>query len=196
MYKGLFWRENLLDRKEMEVKYFENTLRRHFKWALRVFLWIHFQFVRAKWEENMEMVKLIGKCSLLLKRLKKTPGWTCYLRIPWVWNPKTKPVSCWCVPREKQEEGEAEVRNFWIRSYQQQEKSGMPHMWPPTWVFFFFSDNLTTLMFLVSIDLSEAQRGKRLTSSFSLKGVDVAAYTYEAVRAVFVELFCTPKSSM
>ena len=58
-----------------------------------------------------------------------------------------------------------------------------------------FSDNLTTLMFIVASDLSEAQR-ERLTSSLSLQGVEVTAYTSEAVRRVFVELFCTPKSSM
>ena len=48
-----------------------------------------------------------------------------------------------------------------------------------------FSDNLTTLMFIVASDLSEAQR-ERLTSSISLQGADVTACTYEGVRAVFV----------
>ena len=57
-----------------------------------------------------------------------------------------------------------------------------------------FSDNLTTLMFMVVSDLSEAQRE---THKFpSLQGMNVIAYTFEAVRTVFVELFCTPKSSM
>ena len=50
-------------------------------------------------------------------------------------------------------------------------------------------------MFIVASDLSEVQR-ERLTSSLSLQGVNVAAYTFEAVRTVFVELFCTPKSSV
>ena len=45
-------------------------------------------------------------------------------------------------------------------------------------------------MFTVASDLGEAQR-ERLTSSLSLQGVDVTAYTFERVRAVFVELFCT-----
>ena len=58
-----------------------------------------------------------------------------------------------------------------------------------------FSDNFTILMFVVASDPSEAQR-ERLTSSFSLKRVNVTAYTFEAVRTVFVEIFCTPKSSM
>ena len=39
-----------------------------------------------------------------------------------------------------------------------------------------FSHNLTTSMFIVASDLSEAQR-ERLTSSLALKGVNVAAYT-------------------
>ena len=57
------------------------------------------------------------------------------------------------------------------------------------------SDNLTTLMFVVASDLSEAQR-ERLKSSLSLQEVEVTAYTLEAARTVFVDLFCTPKSSM
>ena len=44
-----------------------------------------------------------------------------------------------------------------------------------------FSDNLTTLMFIVVSDLSEAQR-KRLTSPLSLQGMNVTAYTFEAVK--------------
>ena len=56
------------------------------------------------------------------------------------------------------------------------------------------SDNLTTLMCIDASDLSEAQRN-RLTSSLSLLGMNVLAYTFEAVRTVFLELFCTPKSS-
>ena len=37
---------------------------------------------------------------------------------------------------------------------------------------------------------------ERLTNSSSLQGTDVTADTFEAVRTVFVELFCAPKSSM
>ena len=58
---------------------------------------------------------------------------------------------------------------------------------------FSFSDNLTTLMFIVASDLSEAQR-ERLTSSLSLREMDV--HTFENVRTVFGDLFCTQKSSM
>ena len=67
--------------------------------------------------------------------------------------------------------------------------------WPRTERFFPFSDNLTTSMFIVASDLSEAQ-GERLTSSLSLQGVDVPAHTFEAVKTVFMDLLCTRKSSM
>ena len=53
------------------------------------------------------------------------------------------------------------------------------------------------LMFIIPSDLSEAQREReRLTSSLSLGGVNVTVYTFESVKTVFVELFCTPQSSM
>ena len=58
-----------------------------------------------------------------------------------------------------------------------------------------FNDHLTTLTLIVASDLSESQR-ERLTSFLSLKGMNVTVYTFEAVNTVFVELFCTPKSSM
>ena len=44
-----------------------------------------------------------------------------------------------------------------------------------------FSDNLTTLMFIVASDL---------------QGMNVTAYTFDAVQTIFVDLLCTPKSSM
>ena len=50
-------------------------------------------------------------------------------------------------------------------------------------------------MFVVASDLGEAQR-ERLTNSLSLKGMNITACTFEAVRTEFVELFSTPKSSM
>ena len=58
-----------------------------------------------------------------------------------------------------------------------------------------FSDHLTTLMFIVASDLSEAQR-ERLTGSLSLQGLDVPAETFEAARTVLWKLFFSPKRSV
>ena len=58
-----------------------------------------------------------------------------------------------------------------------------------------FSDSLTTLMFIVASDFSEAQR-EGLTTSLTVQGLNFLVYTFEAVKTVFVEFFCKPKSSM
>ena len=47
-------------------------------------------------------------------------------------------------------------------------------------------------MFIVANDLSESQRETH--KSLSLQGTYVTAYTFKAVKTVFVELFCAPKS--
>ena len=68
MYKGLLDNEHL--KTADGVKYFRDTLRTHFiKGAQSVFLWRFYPFTRAR-RGNIEMVKWIGKFSLLSKRLK------------------------------------------------------------------------------------------------------------------------------
>ena len=47
----------------------------------------------------------------------------------------------------------------------------------------------------MGLGVRERER-ERVTSYFSLRGMNVPAYTFESVRTVFVELFRTPKSSM
>ena len=50
-------------------------------------------------------------------------------------------------------------------------------------------------MFIVASDLSESQR-ERLTSTLSLQGMSVPAYTLDVVQTVSTDLFCIPNSSM
>ena len=65
-YRGLLDREPL--GAADGVKYFRDTLRPHFiKGTQSVFLWRFYQFTRAR-RGNIEMVRWIGKFSLLLKR--------------------------------------------------------------------------------------------------------------------------------
>ena len=53
-------------------------------------------------------------------------------------------------------------------------------------------------MFIVASDLSEAQKERERDSQvhLSLRRMDIPAFSFETARTVFVELFCTPKSSM
>ena len=68
-----------------------------------------------------------------------------------------------------------ETRDFWYDT----QAANHERLFP-------FSDNLTTLMFIVASDLSEAQR-ERLSSFLSLRNMTVTAYTLDSVQLVFVE---------
>ena len=192
MYKGLLDRESL--RVADGVKYFRDAQRPHvIKGAQSVFLWTLCQFTRAR-RGNVENVKWIGQISLLLKRLKDS--WMDML-----------PMSALSVEQRQnqyladvaQENAERQTRSEtaldpnapatrerWNAAQVSNHKSLLP-----------FSDNLTTLMFTVASDLSEAQREwNSQVNSLSLLRMDITACTFEAVWTVFVVLFCTPKSSM
>ena len=190
MYKGLLDREPL--RAADGVKYFTDTLRPHFIKAVQsVLLWRFYQFTRAR-RGNIEMVKWIGNFSLLLKRLRD--AWMDMLPLSTMseerrQNQYLADVTQQNVERQRRsaevlDPNAPETRDKWYAT----QVSNHEKLFP-------FSDNLTTLMFIVVSDLCEAQR-ERLTSSLSLQGMTVTAYTFEAVGTVFVELFCTPKSSM
>ena len=94
---------------------------------------------------------------------------------------------------QKNEERQKKMLRFWIRTHKRPKTIGtqvknQKSLSP-------FSNILTTLMIFVVSDMSEAHR-ERLFSSLSLRGMNVPACTFEAVRTVFVELFCAPKCSM
>ena len=162
-----FLNENLYEQK-MESSISRILLRPHFiKGARSVFLWRPFQFIRAR-RENIEMVKWIGKFSLLPKRLKD--AWTDMLPMSHHERGlKTKPVSSWC--------GENEDRRSRNQELLDPEAPEIREGWSVTQMvnheaLFPFSDNLTTMMFIVASDQSEGQR-ERLTSSLFFQGVEV-----------------------
>ena len=153
MYKGLLDRES--PRSEDGVKYLMDTLRPHFmKKAQSVVLWRFYQFIRAR-RGDIEMVKWIGKLSLLLKRLRDA-------------SMDMLPMSAMSEERRRnqyladvtQESEERQRRNVDTLDPDAQETRDR---WNATQVTthersFPFSDNLTTLMFIAASDLSEAQR--------------------------------------
>ena len=140
-----------------------STLRLHFiKGAQSVVLWILFQFIRAK-RGDIEMVKWIGKFSLLLKRLKD--AWMDMLPMSSMNETRRQ------TQYQADEERENEDRRSRNHELLDPEAPGTRQGWNATQVttheaLFPFSDNLTTLMLIVASDLSEAQR-ETLTSSLS-----------------------------
>ena len=62
---------------------------------------------------------------------------------------------------------------------------------------FSLSDNLTTLMFTVASDVSEAQREReKLTSSFSLLGMEITTCTFEGASTISVRQKLDGKPSL
>ena len=137
------------------------------------------------------MVKWIGKFSLLLKRRKN--AWTDMLPISAMSQEQRETQYRVDVSREnieRQRRGE-EALGYDQETRDQSHSTQVTNHERS----FPFTDNLTTLMFIVASDLSEIQR-ERLTSTLSFRGMNVPVVTLEAVKTVLMDLFCTPKSSM
>ena len=153
-----------------------------------MFLWRFDQLTRAR-RGNVEMVKWIGQISLLLKRLKDS--WMDML--PTLGEEQRQNQYLADVVQENAERQTRSETALDPNAPATREKVECCES------LFSFRSQLTTLMFIVSSDLSEPQRERereRLTSSLFLRRTDIPAYTFESVRTVFVELFCTPTRSM
>ena len=102
------------------------------------------------------MVKWIGKFSLLLKRVRRRLDGHVAAVPPWAKTKyKTIVLPTWT---KKMKIFKEEMLIFWIWEHRRPETGGMLHRWASHEQLFPFSDNLTTLMFIVASDLSEAQR--------------------------------------
>ena len=140
---------------------------------------VFYEFHRAR-RGNIEMVKWIGNFSLILKRLKDS--WMDMLPMSTLSKEQRQNQYLADVA---QVNADRQTRNVELLTPQ-----ATRDRWNATQVsncerLLPFSDDMTTLMFIVASDLSTAQR-ERLTSSLSLRGTNVTTYT----------LFCAPKSSM
>ena len=126
-----------------------------------------YQFIRAR-RGDIEIVKWIGKFSLLLKRLRD--AWMDMLPMSAMNEERRRNQYLADVTQESEERQRRNVDTLDPDAQETRDR------WNATQVTthersFPFSDNLTTLMFIVASDLSEAQK-ERLTSSLSLKGMN------------------------
>ena len=164
MHKGLLDRESL--RTADGVKYFRETLRPHFiKGAQSVFLWKFYQFNRAR-RGSVEMVKWVGMFPLLLKHLRD--AWMDMLPMSAMSETQRRNQYLAHVARENEDRQRRtanildpdapETRDRWNAT----QVSIHEQLFP-------FSDNLTSLMFIVASDLSEAQRETLTSSQYSAR---------------------------
>ena len=134
------------------------------------------------------MVKWIGKFSLLLKRLRDA-----WMDMPPVYTMSQERRETQYFGDITQLNEERQRRNVTALDPNAQETRDH---WDATQVAnhdssFPFSDNVATLMFIVASDLSEVQRE---TYKFSFSPRNECPCLYP--KTMFMDLFCTPKSSM
>ena len=189
-HKPLLSREAL--RAEDGVEYFGDKLRPHFvKGAYSVFLWILYLFIRAR-RGHTANGRLDWKILFASEACERfLDGHVTFVVHDGTAKRESIPgrhdsIKCRKTGRNQAalDPSQQATRDNWYATHVATHGSLFP-----------FSDNLTTLIFIVASDLDEAQR-ERVTCSLSLRNITVIAYTLDAVETVFVELFCTPRSSM
>ncbi len=190
VYKPLFDREQLkTGDKERVVEYFKSVLRPNFvKGSQHVFLWRFlslFKLARA----HQEMIKWIGRWTVAVKRLKD--AWMDLCNEP---SDMNDPTYLTIVQRENTNR-QATNRPLidptslaTFRGYVQRLKENHSTNFP-------LNDNLMTLVFIVLSDLSEDQR-ERLVTAMEVRQISLQDYTFEVIRAKYIELFCAPKNSL
>ena len=186
VYKPLFDRDRLRNA-ATGVQYFKRTLRPHFvKGNQAVFLWRFFQFVRAS-RGTRDMLLWIAKFAVIKKRL--SDSWMDL--IDPLEDPNDPTFAAAFAARNRDNAANnlpaLEVEDALA---QWNVNRGRAHM-----NLFPLSDNLISLLFTCLADLNENQR-ERMTSALTLRGLDIQQYTFEIVRAILIELFCAPKSSL
>ena len=185
VYKPLLDRDQLRDPTQ-GVAYFKKTLRPHFvKGNQAVFLWRFFQLFRAS-RGSQELLRWIARFAVIRKRVGDA------------WMDLLEPVDendlafqggynarAVALAAQNQQPPDIPVA---LVEYNEAQRTAHAGRFP-------INDNLMALTFTCLADLSETQR-ERLTSTLTLRGMDVQRYTFEAVRGVFIELFCAPRSSL
>jgi len=182
IYKSLLDRDRLIDPHE-GVTYFKSTLRQHFvKGSQSVFLWRFFQILRFT-RGQQDMLRWLGRISVLSKRVLDAWGDLC-VHVGPDDLAFQRAVAGAMNGRELREADLPEaLEGYNLREYRR-HMDGFP-----------LNENLFALIVVVLLDLDEGQR-ERFTSTLSLRGVTVTAYTFEVARATAIELFCAPKSSL
>ena len=183
VYKQMLDRTKLKDENE-GVEYFLKTLRPEFvKGVHNVFLHRLFQFMSFR-RGRLEISRWIAKYSLMKKRLndawmdlnvvvtRETPGVDEQLA-----TLRTAMGTDYPSTPEDQ-----------LKELNDRQRAAHAKKFP-------FSDNLSTLIFIVASQLHEQQR-TLLTSHLSMRQLKMQDYTWEPVRSLYMELLCAPKSSL
>ena len=187
MYKPLLDRVKLMD-PDNGVQYFKDTLRPHFvKGKEHVFLWRFLLFFRC-YRGNQDMTRWIGRFIITRKRLHDAwmdlfPEYNInserYLQDVQITSAAQVAAGGPAV-----DPNSTDVFDEWMVAQRRRHAAAFP-----------LGDHLVTMMFIVAADLSESHR-ERLVSTMSVRGIQLASYTFDVISQVFREIFCATKTSI
>ena len=186
VYKPMLDREKLKSENN-GADYFLNTMRPHFvKGVQNVFLYRLFQFMQLR-RGRLEINRWIAKYALMRKRLRDS------------WMDLYKPTT--------RDSTDIAFQIASLRNYCQANEKAFPtddieqlrlinelntvkheEKFP-------FSDNLFTLIFMVSSQLQESQR-TLLTSHLTMRGLTMENYQWEIASTLYMKLLCVHQSSL
>ena len=187
MYKPLLDRERLMD-PDNGVQYFKDTLRPHFvKGKEHVFLWRFLLFFRS-YRGNQDMTRWIGRFIITRKRLQDAwmdlfPEYNMNSE-RYRNDVQTTSAAQVAVGGPQIDPNNPDVFDEWVAAQRRRHANAFP-----------LNDHLVTMMFIVAADLTESQR-ERLVSTMSVRGIQLAAYTFDVISQVFREIFCATKTGI
>ena len=188
MYKAMLDRNRLMD-PDNGVQYFKDTLRRHFvKGKEHVFLWRFLLFFRC-YRGNQDMTRWIGRFIITRKRV--ADAWMDLIPDYNINEPTYRAdvgaqnaALAAAGQNPNVDPDDPAVFDAWLAANRRRHQNAFP-----------LSDHLMTMMFIVAADLSESQR-ERLVSTMSVRGIQLAAYTFDVISQVFREIFCATKTGI
>ena len=188
IYKSLLDRDLLRDG-DQGVNYFKRTLRQHFvKGNQSIFLWRFFQLFRAT-RGQYDILRWIGRFQVVVKRVLDA----------WMDLHEPPDDAQIAVNQEYQEAlqnaAAAQGANLTAQQVMEVAEQYRGVLRRRHQNAFPLNEHMLALIMVAQADLTEVQR-ERFASSMSLRGLNVQQYTVQAVRDMFIELFCAPRSSL
>ena len=188
MYKPTLDRARLMDA-DTGVQYFKDTLRPRFvKGKENVFLWRFLLFFRC-YRGNQDMTRWIGRFIITRKRL--ADAWMDLFPDYTNQDPQFRADLQANIAAQQAagqnpaiDPDDPAVFEAWLVNQRRRHQNAFP-----------LNDHLMTMMFIVAADLSESQR-ERLVSAMSVRGIQLAAYTFDVICQVFREIFCATRTGI
>jgi hypothetical protein len=183
VYRSILDRERL--KQDDGVEYFKKSLRPYFvKGAQNVFLYRFMYFVKFA-RSSHDLLKWLTRFQINLKKLKE--AWNdLYVNVT---DQADVRIAQWLAAIQQQQQQQLNLAGeVVLQEYNRQMSMRHAQSFP-------LSDNLIALLMVSLADLTEQQR-QTLTSMMAHRSRNLSEYDPREIRELFIELFCTSKTSL